>query len=75
MLKASDSMGFHPKKNRIPNLEAGIPNPILFWDSKIYVGFQKICRILQTLRIQTGIFGSISAKIVVNSIGLLHDTF
>ena len=73
------SVGFHgiptEKKNRIPKLDSGIPFPILFWDSKIYAGFQKICRIPQTLRIQTGIFGSISAKIVVNSRGLLHDTF
>ena len=68
-------MGFQPKKKiGFQNWKLGFYSDS-FWDSKIYVGFQKICRILQTLRIQTGIFGSISAKIVVNSRGLLHDTF
>ena len=36
--KASDSMGFQPKKKGIPKLEAGI----LF---RFCLGFQNICRI------------------------------
>ena len=49
--------GITTEKNRIQNLDSGIPFPILFWDSKIYVGYQKICRILKRhMRVSLGVF-------------------